>query len=194
MTRTEQIVLASQSPRRRQLLGQIGVSFFPCSADIDETMRPGEAAAEFAERMAHEKAAAIGPVDGLPVLGADTVVVLGERVLGKPRSLEEAKTMLAALSGRQHKVITAVAVITSDGKVLQTSNTTTVEFKPLSSDEINVYCATGDSMDKAGAYGVQGLAAMFICHLDGSHSGVMGLPLFETAQLLRDAGVKIPAE
>ena len=189
-----QIILASGSPRRRELLDQIGVCYRACSADIDETILAHEDAAGFAARMAREKAEAIGVQDGLPVLGADTVVVIGEQVLGKPDSRAGAEAMLAQLSGHQHRVITAVAVLTPAGDLLSDSNTTRVTFRELTATEIETYCDTGDPMDKAGAYGVQGLAAMFISHLQGSQSGVMGLPLFETSRLLQKAGVSVPSD
>lgn len=191
---TVQIILASQSPRRGELLDQIGVVYRLGDTDIDEAMHSNEEAASYAARMAREKAESVGGQAGIPVLGADTVVVIDNRVLGKPGSRSEAKEMLASLSGRSHQVITAVALITPAGDCLQTINTTLVEFKPLSQAEINSCCDNGEPMDKAGAYGIQGLAAMYISRIDGSYSGVMGLPLFETAQLLRKAGIALPAD
>ena len=192
--RSAQIILASQSPRRRQLLDQIGVNYNACGADIDESVRGDEKADVYAERMAREKAEAVWVKAGIPVLGADTVVVVGNQVLGKPGSRAEAIAMLSKLSGCQHRVITAVAVITPEGECLQTLNTTIVELKVLSQTEIESYCESDEPLDKAGAYGIQGQAGMFVSRLDGSYSCVMGLPLYETSQLLRKAGVAVPAE
>jgi septum formation protein len=186
-----QLILASQSPRRRELLDQLGIHYQPVIAGIDESMHVGEQALEYVVRLAHEKAIAAGGDLTLPVLGADTIVVIDGQVLGKPGSVEQAHGMLSALSGRTHEVITAVALIAGPGKCLQAINTTTVEFKELSTEEIESYCRSGEPMDKAGGYGIQGRAAVFIRRIEGSYSAVMGLPLFETAELLTAAGIKI---
>jgi septum formation protein len=187
----QHITLASQSPRRCQLLDQIGIRYRQVNADIDESVHCAEQASEYAARMAREKALAAVEDSATPVLGADTVVVIDGRILGKPESRSEAVEMLTSLSGRVHHVITAVALLTTGGKCLQSSNTTLVEFKNLSSEEICAYCDSGEPMDKAGAYAIQGRAAKFVCRIEGSFSGVMGLPIYETAELLRRAGVMV---
>mgnify|MGYP001552910772 CR=1 FL=1 len=182
-----QIYLASKSPRRKELLEQIAVDFEVISADIDETKLQDESAEDFVLRMAIEKAQAGFDIAdaGLkkPTLGSDTVVVVDETVLGKPTNQQESIKMLKLLSGRSHFVYTSVAIV--DGKnVISATNRTAVTFKTLEHDEIMAYIATGEPADKAGSYAVQGLAAKFITRIDGSYSGVMGLPIFETAQLL----------
>lgn len=185
------LYLASRSPRRAELLRQIGVPFRILEAPIDERRRAGESVAEFVARMALEKArAGRGLLDsprGSLVLGADTVVVLADRVLGKPGDEIEAAEMLLALSGREHQVHTAVAVVGPGGEECRTS-ISRVWFQPLSRAQVEAYVATREPMDKAGAYAIQGLAAIFVTRLEGSYSGVMGLPLFETADLLAAAG------
>ena len=187
-----QLILASGSPRRRQLLQQLGISFEVFASDVDESKMSGETAQQYVLRLAGDKAMAArnawpGPV--LPVLGADTTVVLDNSVLGKPGSGQQAAEMLRSLSGRDHQVMSAMAVISADGNLATALNITTVSFRQLSNSEILNYCATGEPMDKAGAYAIQGLAAGFIRHIEGSYSGVMGLPLYETAELLAKAGV-----
>ena len=256
------IHLASRSPRRRLLLDQIGVDYAIVDAPIDETRRAGEPPERFVERMACEKAlaglAALGDARAAPVLAADTVVVLEEQVLGKPRDEEHAIAMLRVLSGRMHRVISAVAVAgihvgdtgigerrdaardgglagagaedagtgqvpdaagnievasahardtaserggdeasrtaigtaTGDAPRVVTS-VSQVWFREIPYEERRAYCASGEPMDKAGAYAIQGRAAVFVARLDGSFSGVMGLPLFETASLLRETGICI---
>ena len=206
------IHLASKSPRRRILLDQIGVDYAVVDAPIDETRRDGEPPERFAARMACEKAraglAALGDARIAPVLAADTVVVLDDRVLGKPRDEEHAVAMLRALSGRMHHVISAVAITgipagnagagrtrdaargAGDSPRIMTS-ISRVWFRDIPYDECRAYCASGEPLDKAGAYAIQGYAAIFVIRLDGSHSGVMGLPLFETATLLREAGIEV---
>jgi septum formation protein len=183
------ICLASASPRRRELLAQIGVPHSVVGADIDETVRIGEAPREYVLRMARQKALTVRERgERLPVLAADTTVVLGDVIFGKPRDRAEGLAMLGRLSGRAHEVLTAVALADSRGVALQLS-VSTVRFRELSSQECAVYWDTGEPRDKAGGYAVQGAAAVFIESLSGSYSGVMGLPLFETAGLLRAAGV-----
>jgi septum formation protein len=183
------ICLASASPRRRELLAQIGVPHSVVGADIDETVRIGEAPREYVLRMARQKALTVRERDaGLPVLAADTTVVLDDVIFGKPRDRAEGLSMLGRLSGRTHEVMTAVALADARGVALQLS-VSTVRFRELSSQECAVYWETGEPHDKAGGYAVQGAAAVFIESLSGSYSGVMGLPLFETAGLLRAAGV-----
>jgi septum formation protein len=186
------LYLASQSPRRRQLLLQLGVRFACLDINVDETPRPGESPQELVPRLALAKARAglaLAP-RALPVLGADTEVVLDGIVLGKPADEADAAAMLERLSGRVHDVISAVAlVLPESGQVL--TCTTRVRFRSLGRAEIEDYCRSGEPLGKAGAYAIQGLAAAFIENLEGSYSGVVGLPLFETAQLLRDAGIVV---
>jgi septum formation protein len=186
-----QIVLASASPRRRALLDQIRVRYRVRVADIDESTRPGEAPDAYVRRMAERKAAEISnrEKEALPVLGADTSVILDRQILGKPVDRADAVRLLKLLSGRTHEVFSAVAVVLSNGRTLDALSITRVTFSTLNSSWIETYCDSGDPMDKAGAYGVQGLAAQKISHVDGSYSGVMGLPLYETSELLRAAGV-----
>ncbi|MGD2128375.1 MAG: Maf family protein [Lysobacterales bacterium] len=181
-----EIVLASASPRRRDLLQQIGVPFRTIVADVDETVSAGEQPAAYVARVARAKALDVcrRQDGGMPVLGADTAVVLTGEILGKPASRAEAATMLARLSGRTHEVFSAVALVESTATVHEALNVTRVTFAPLEQGWIDSYCDTGDPMDKAGAYGVQGRAAEKIVRIEGSFYGVMGLPLYETAQLL----------
>lgn len=185
--------LASASPRRRQLLEQLGLRFEVLPADVDETHRPGEAPADYVLRLAAAKAGTAAARLGDPaarVLGADTAVVLGSMVLGKPRDREEALAMLAQLSGRSHQVLSAVALW--HRAALSTAlSESHVSFRPITTAEAEAYWATGEPADKAGGYGIQGLGAVFVERLEGSYSGVMGLPLAETAGLLRQAGVSV---
>lgn len=185
------LVLASASPRRRELLTQIGVPFETIVAGIEEVSQPGENPAEFVLRMAREKALEVlGAGDyEIPVLGSDTAVILDDEILGKPGDRAEAMSMLNRLSGRTHEVYSAVAVAVAPGEIHEALNVTRVTFAELDQDWIEAYCDTGDPMDKAGAYGVQGKAAEKISRIEGSFYGVMGLPLFETAQLLKRAKV-----
>ncbi|QGZ39503.1 septum formation protein [Pseudoduganella flava] len=199
------IYLASKSPRRRELLRQIGVDFEllllrsdgPRGADVTEDVLPDEPAEIYVSRVANEKAdfafelCRRRHLRPRPVLSADTTVAIDGAILGKPTGKEEAEAMLRQLSGRTHQVLTTVAVRTFDfsGSMTQVSN---VRFAELTPAAIHAYCATAEPYDKAGGYGIQGLAAVFIEHIEGSHSGIMGLPLFETAQLLRQAGLKLP--
>jgi septum formation protein len=183
------ICLASVSPRRRELLAQIGVPHIVVGADIDETTQIGEAPRDYVLRMARQKALTVRERgESLPVLAADTTVVLDDVIYGKPRDRADGLAMLGRLSGRTHAVMTAVALADSRGVAVQLS-VSTVRFRDLSSQECAEYWETGEPRDKAGGYAVQGAAAVFIESLSGSYSGVMGLPLFETAGLLRAAGV-----
>ncbi len=187
------IYLASASPRRRELLQQIGVSFRLVGTELDETACPGEAPAAYVSRLAAAKADAgwLGRGAAIaPVLAADTAVVLDGAILGKPRDRGDAEHMLLQLSGRTHEVMTAVAVRSAAGNQIKVSRSW-VTFRILDAAEVRAYWDTGEPRDKAGAYAIQGLAAMFIEDLRGSYSGVMGLPLFETAQLLKASGVKL---
>jgi septum formation protein len=188
-TRQPVVCLASVSPRRQELLAQIGVPHKVVGAHIDESARPGEAPRDYVTRMARQKALAIhdrGEI--LPVLAADTTVVLEDVIYGKPRDRDDAMAMLQRLSGRTHEVLTAVAVVSGPEVGLRLS-VSAVRFRRLTLEECSAYWETGESRDKAGGYAVQGAAAVFIESLSGSYSGVMGLPLFETAELLRAAGV-----
>ena len=191
-TRT-QLILASGSPRRRELLQRLGLQIEVQAADIDERRLPGELAAVHVCRLAREKARVVVErpdvgARGLPVLAADTVVVLDDDVLGKPRDRVDALAMLRRLSGRAHTVLTAVAVA-ANGAMFEALSTTIVEFRNIDPAEAEVYCATGEPMDKAGAYGIQGVGGVFAARIDGSFTGVMGLPMAETELLLRRAGV-----
>jgi septum formation protein len=185
------LVLASGSPRRKELLTQIGVSFQAIVAGIEENAFIGEGPRDFVLRMAREKALEVlrGQGNALPVLGSDTAVIVDQQILGKPGSREEAVSMLNSLSGRTHEVYSAVVVAVSETEIHQALNVTRVTFAELNQAWIESYCDTGDPMDKAGAYGVQGKAAEKISRIEGSFYGVMGLPLYETAQLLKRAKV-----
>ncbi len=188
---TTRILLASASPRRRELLQQIGVSFDVLAVEADERPRIGETPQDYVFRVAAEKSWLAQHESGtdLPVLGADTEVVLDGEVFGKPRDFGHAKEMLNRLSGREHEVLSAVSLRLPE-RHWQTVSRSRVKFRPLSDEEIEAYWATGEPQGKAGAYAIQGLGAVFIERLEGSFSGVMGLPLFETAGLLREAGIK----
>jgi septum formation protein len=189
-----QIYLASRSPRRCELLAQIGVRFAVVETDTDETRLPGEHPEDYVLRLALEKAraarGALPEKDGRPVLGADTAVVIGARILGKPADREEALAMMRLLSGRAHRVLTAVALISTDGERTDLSETR-VTFRTLDEDEVLRYWHTGEPRDKAGGYGIQGYGALFVAGLHGSYSGVMGLPLFETGRLLGQVGLEV---
>ena len=182
------IVLASQSPRRAALLNQVGIEFLAAPADVDETVHADERAADYVERVALAKArAARATHPEIPALAADTAVVLDQTIFGKPVDQADGVRMLLALSGRTHDVLTGVALVAD--QVDYRLSLSRVRFRTLSEQEANAYWATGEPADKAGAYAVQGLAAAFIEHIEGSYSGIMGLPLFETLQLLNQAGV-----
>jgi len=184
------VVLASSSPRRRQLLDLIGIAHEVRPANIDETMRPREAPRRHAERLAREKTSAIAKRDpDLITIGADTIVVVNRKVLGKPRDTDDAARMLTLLSGREHLVITAVAV--SRGKKLRSAvEEVRVRFRRLRDDEIEAYIATGEPMDKAGAYGIQGYGATIVERIEGDYFAVMGLPVVRLIGLMRDVGVR----
>ncbi len=183
------VCLASVSPRRRELLSQIGVPHLVAGAHIDEAVLPGESARDYVIRLARSKALAIhGSGQQLPVLAADTTVVVGGKIFGKPRDQAEGVYMLGALSGRVHEVLTAVALADSRG-VFERLSLSTVRFRRISLPERAAYWETGEPRDKAGGYAIQGLGAVFVQALRGSYSGVMGLPLFETGELLQAAGI-----
>jgi septum formation protein len=191
-----QLVLASASPRRLLLLEQIGLRVRALPAEIDETPGEGETPEALVRRLAADKARAVA--DRLraeqgahpPVLGSDTEVVLEGRVFGKPAGRSDALAMLARLSGRVHEVLTAVAVVTAAGVQVALSRSR-VEFREIAREEAEAYWATGEPRDKAGAYAIQGMGAIFAVRLDGSYSGVMGLPLAETELLLRGVGIDV---
>ncbi len=187
-----QIYLASTSPRRQELLRQIGVRFALLSVSVDESPLPGEAPAPMVARLALAKARAgweqVATRNPLPVLGADTTVVVDGRIMGKPADGDAAQAMLTRVSGRCHEVFSAVALVSGDWQGVHDSRSE-VCFRAMTPREIQHYCRTSEPYDKAGAYGIQGLAAVFIERLHGSYSGVMGLPLHETALLLEEAQV-----
>jgi len=185
------VCLASMSPRRRELLGQIGVPHVVRPAHLDETPRRGEAPQDYVQRLARAKALAVRAVDAaLPVLAADTSVVVDGTLCGKPADEAEAIDMLLRLAGRTHRVLTAV-VLATDAGVDGRLSASEVRLRPLSRAECAAYWRTGEPCDKAGGYAVQGFGAVFVEHLSGSYSGVMGLPLYETAELLRAAGLRL---
>lgn len=201
-TTSRRIYLASRSPRRRELLKQAGIPFEVLlyredalrGADVDETPQPGEDPSAYVLRMARIKAEAARlrvqqrRLPDYPVLCADTTVVLDGRILGKPADHAEALAMLTELSGRSHEVLTAIAVVRHERLETRLS-LTRVEFAPISGVRLRQYVATGEPFDKAGAYGIQGRAGAFVRRLSGSYTGVMGLPLYETVELLEAFGV-----
>ncbi len=195
MASTIHLYLASQSPRRRELLKQIGVKFRVLAPNVDEDPLPREAPTAYVERIARLKAEVawrrlVAQGRALrPVLAADTAVILGRRIFGKPADDADACAILRALSGRTHQVVTTVAV-SYEKKIKLLTSTTAVTFRRLAADEIARYLASGEPQDKAGAYGIQGRAASFVARIEGSYSGVMGLPLFETATLLKTFGIQ----
>jgi septum formation protein len=203
MTR-QMIFLASRSPRRRELLKQVGVTFEIVllredprrGADVDETPKPGEKPDAYALRVACAKAELAATYMGRrslparPVLAADTTVVCDGRIIGKPTDRDDAARILKLLSGRQHEVISAVGVA-MQGRLEHAVSVSKVWFRPLSGDEISRYIATGEPLDKAGAYGIQGRAAVFVTRIEGSFSGIMGLPLAETSEVLRRFGIEV---
>lgn len=198
------IYLASRSARRRDLLKQIGIRHnillmreaLSRPADVDETPLPEESPADYVYRITHTKSEAgwlrlkQRGLPLLPVLAADTTVVLDGRILGKPQNIGHAEEMLHALSGQEHQVYTAVG-LTFQGQTRLRLSTTTVRFRDISPREIQAYIASGEPHDKAGAYAIQGKAAAFIINIDGSYSGIVGLPLFETSQLLEETGISV---
>jgi septum formation protein len=204
------IYLASRSPRRAELLRQTGVEFQLHDIDIDESRLPAESATDYVCRMATSKAriaaaeiAAEQVVDErivhqlragqqrpVVVLAADNTIALDDDIIGKPADRDQCRCILERLSARQHLVLTAVALATEDDIALRLTRNR-VSFRSLSAQEIESYCATEEPMDKAGAYAIQGKAALFVDHLEGSYSAVMGLPLFETAELLRNADIEL---
>lgn len=188
-----QFILASQSPRRKALLEQLGYVFSCQPADIDESVQLNESPQDYVSRLAMEKAKFIAEnqKDTTIVIGSDTSVIFQNHILGKPKNLEQCLAYLTMLSGQQHQVLTAVSLV--QGAFIDTRLvSTTVRFKPLSTQEIELYWQSGEPQDKAGGYGIQGLGAQFVEHIDGCYFSVMGLPLFETSQMLANVGVYNP--
>ncbi|HVS77471.1 MAG TPA: Maf family protein [Steroidobacteraceae bacterium] len=184
------LCLASMSPRRRELLAQIGVPHTVEAAHVDESVLPDESPADYVARVARLKATTVrAREEALPVLAADTTVVSEGSVFGKPAGRADGLAMLAALAGRTHEVLTAVALATASGVALRI-NRSAVTFRDISRAEREAYWATGEPCDKAGGYAIQGFGAVFVAALSGSYSGVMGLPLLETAELLREGGIR----
>jgi septum formation protein len=179
------LVLASRSPRRAELLAAAGIEFTVRVADIDETPLAGEPPREYVLRVAEEKARAVPASEGETVLAADTSVVLGDEIMGKPKDAADAARMLRALAGQRHDVITAICLKRGE-HVVRDIASTAVWFAPLSEEEIADYVASGEPMDKAGAYGIQGMASRFVERIDGSYSNVVGLPVALTWQHLRE--------
>ncbi len=200
-TTSARLYLASASPRRRELLTQVGLAhevlLVPAPPGEDEPQHPGESAADYVQRTARDKALRgrdwmlSQDLPQLPLLAADTTVILAGAVLGKPADRDDAMRILRALSGSAHEVHTAVAVWTGN-QLLEAVSITEVRMRALTDEELGRYCDSGEPYGKAGAYGIQGLAGTFVSHIAGSYTGVMGLPLFETANLLRAAGIQVP--
>ena len=198
----KKIYLASKSPRRRELLRQIGIDFelLLSEKEVDESVLPDEGPLDYVARVTRDKLNSaqhtmiLRQLPHRPILSADTTVVVDGLILGKPADHAEAVRMISRLSGRTHQVLTSIAVGLTMGvetDIWQITQQSDVSFAELSVEAIEAYCNTAEPYDKAGAYGIQGLASMFISNIVGSHSGIMGLPLFETAQLLQKAGVRI---
>ena len=189
------LVLASASPRRADLLRAAGVVFDVRAANVDETIAPGEAPEAYVRRMAEAKAGAIArEVDDAAVLGADTIVLVDAAILGKPRDPTDARRMLTLLSGRAHEVLTSVTLVMPDGDALPRITRverTTVEFSPLTEAELDWYVASGEPLDKAGAYAIQGLASRFVTRIDGSYSNVVGLPVATVCDLCKQRGILV---
>jgi len=190
MTRTDTLQLASTSPRRREILSALGLSFSVVHVDVDEAPLAGECPEEMVVRLAVAKAAAAPAGAGTAVIAADTAVVVDGRVLGKPEGEDDCVAMLATLAGRGHRVFTGVALRTATGTRTALSSTD-VYFRDIGRDEALAYWHSGEPRDKAGGYGIQGLGGLFVERLEGSYSGVVGLPVFETAALLDEAGFRL---
>jgi septum formation protein len=191
MCTSPQLYLASKSPRRREILRSIGIEFEQIKVTTNESPLPGESAEELVLRLAIAKAEAAAGLSH--VLGSDTVVVLDDRILGKPTDADNAVNMLLALSGRSHLVLTGVALRTPEGTRSVLSKTD-VRFREIERDEAIAYWHSGEPADKAGGYGIQGLGGIFVESISGSYSGVMGLPVFETVELLKSAGIEVLAK
>ncbi|NIV18604.1 MAG: septum formation inhibitor Maf [Woeseiaceae bacterium] len=185
-----QLHLASQSARRQQILAALGLTFTAAGVDADERRIEGESPEAMVLRLAEVKAAAAGADDSTVVIGADTAVVLGDRVFGKPSGEADCLAMLEALSGQTHRVLTGVAV-RSGGRIEAAMSATDVTFREISPDEALLYWQSGEPRDKAGAYAIQGKGGVFVAAISGSYSGVVGLPVYETVQLLYRAGIEV---
>jgi septum formation protein len=170
------LILASKSPRRQQILRDAGIPFVVRTADVTEERQPGELPGDYVRRLAEAKAFAVPILPGEVILGADTVVVINDLVLEKPRDIDDAERMLSLLSGREHEVITGICLRTESGKIVDTA-TTRVRFVQLTQEELDAYVASGEPMDKAGAYAIQGLASKFIDRIEGCYFNVVGLPV-----------------
>ncbi len=185
------LVLASASPRRRELFAALGLAPAVRPVDVDESVLPGEAPRGYVERLARAKAeAAVGAAAGAVVIGADTAVVLDGTIYGKPASADDFRRMMGALGGRWHEVYTGVAVV-RNGRTSVRTAVSRVRLRPLDAGELARYWASGEPRDKAGGYAIQGLGALFVSGIEGSYSGVVGLPLYETGELLAAAGVDL---
>ena len=184
------LILASQSPRRRELLGLAGLDFLVRVADIDETMDPGKAPFDEVARVSRMKAMAVSRDQGDVVIAADTIVVCEGQVLGKPRDEEDAFRILSLLSGRSHEVMTGMTVL-KDDEIITHTEVTKIHFRDLLPGEIRAYIASGEPMDKAGAYGIQGGAALFADQMEGDYYNVMGLPVCRLAMILRSLGLPV---
>ncbi|MFT5659278.1 MAG: septum formation protein [Gammaproteobacteria bacterium] len=187
------IYLASSSPRRAELLQQIGIEFELLSIDVDEAELVAETPSNYVCRVARAKARAGGNVASektIPVLAADTIITINDKIIGKPDGQQNCRCILSQLSGKTHQVLTCIALYHL-GNISHQLSTNQVQFRPLDDFEIRNYCASDEPMDKAGAYAIQGKAAIFVESLEGSYSSVMGLPLFETAKILQQAGITV---
>lgn len=193
MSRQPSLCLASSSPRRQEILRALGLEFSVQAIEVDEDRLAGETPQQMVLRLATAKAAAADVDASCRVIGSDTVVVLGDEVLGKPRNRDEAVSMLLRLSGRRHFVLTGVA-LRGPGGVQTAVSSTEVYFREISRDEARAYWHSGEPRDKAGAYGIQGLGGAFVEAIKGSYSGVVGLPVFETVRLLQGAGIDVMAK
>lgn len=188
-----QLILASQSPRRREILGLTGLDFVVQVADIDETMDSGKRPFDEVARVSREKALAVHREPEDVVVAADTIVVCGSTVLGKPKDARDAFRMLSMLSGRDHQVMTGMTVLRGD-EIITTTEVTDIHFRELTDSEIRAYIATKDPMDKAGAYGIQSGAALFVTGIEGDYYNVMGLPVCRLVTILRGLGLRILEE
>lgn len=189
------LILASRSPRRAALLEQVGIPFKAVSSEVDETIDPGEGPADYVRRLALAKAHAVrNEYPSAPILGSDTAVVLDRRILGKPADRDAAVETLLALAGRTHEVLTGVALIAPHDRDRFSLSISQVTFVEVTAEQAAAYWQTGEPADKAGSYAVQGLGAAFVRRIEGSYSGIMGLPIFETLALLREVGIHCPIE
>lgn len=190
----KRIILASGSPRRKELLKSMGLDFEVIVSEVEENIENEPFSTELIQNLAEEKAADVASKINFPaiIIGSDTVVVINNKILGKPKDREDAFNMLKMLSGNTHQVISAIAVLDKEtGKVLKDSVVSDVTFKQLSDEEINSYIATGEPMDKAGAYAIQGFAGMFVKSINGCYSNIVGISVFKLAELLKEFGVKL---